>query len=918
MKENKAFRFLYTWIAVLLAASFVLQIPVCAESAAGKATVPRESTGEEKTTGTPSEKDRRMGTKTPAETEIQVFIQDAGPKKQDAVTVKGLRITVEKETEEAAIWRREGEEASDSQSVPELYESAAVTTAEGIVWEIPLFWMDDSNMLAEKKESGRIYKPVLAFFVPDEYVVQEDTANGFTVTLDAFLSGLYERAGGAVCFYEPNTNITYIAAAGADLSFLEKEEEKLPAEPVPGLPDDLRKPADGTYHNPSLNTGGPLPEEGEESGKSSGIYRDRKDQNTEKETEQSGNNDGPGTGNESSQTDESDTGDSSSQTDEPDTGDSSSQTEEPSKTDSDDKTEEEPEQEEEETPLTREQLLAHCAGNTLNKYGEDEMADLVNLIITCIQPQAVALIKSKFPAFAEAAEEDALGKEIGLYVYRMFGEKDGVKAHADASSRALAYVSYHIDEDDKGRVQLGYILGLNTFYFQCRDEEGNLQIDRSEQAVSNLDNSIIHEMFHAFMCDYNRTGTIGTPDPEDYLHSGKELKDIRNVYEFPGWFKEGIASAVENNYQYRYEYFQLLRYEGDGTIGSRHTPENLLNTYLTRLFLLEDDVEYEDSYDIGAEEATSTSMYVTGYLAALYLGELAARQNTLSSSLSVDGNGSTKISSETIRLGLNSILERLHKGETLDQVICSISDGRYRDVSDFEQKFIKGADQKGDQDSISFCVDFLNYMQDIGTANTYIPNGSILFDFDRDFTTPIDRSVTLKTDLYRITDSSDYTASTAILETPYTDGGKSAAQDPQGDAAGKSTAGIQKALQSAKENSPLAEGEYSALPDGNDDAAEDISDPESAADESAELTGREPSAEAEAGVRQEEGQLTDREPAECSEENSLPENEPAECSEEYNKPENEPGTFAEESPLPENEPGEYSEENPFTEDETAD
>ena len=68
-----------------------------------------------------------------------------------------------------------------------------------------------SNMLVEKREPGRTYKPVLAFFVPDEYAVQNDAEKGFTVTLDTWLSGLYEKAGGTVCFYEPETNITYIS-----------------------------------------------------------------------------------------------------------------------------------------------------------------------------------------------------------------------------------------------------------------------------------------------------------------------------------------------------------------------------------------------------------------------------------------------------------------------------------------------------------------------------------------------------------------------------------------------------------------------------------------------------------------------------------------------------------------------------------
>jgi hypothetical protein len=312
-------------------------------------------------------------------------------------------------------------------------------------------------------------------------------------------------------------------------------------------------------------------------------------------------------------------------------------------------------------------------------------------------------------------------------------------------------------------------------------------------------------MFHAFMLDYNRTGSIGTRNPEDYFRRSEDLQNIRDVYEFPAWFTEGMASAVENVYQYRYAYFQLLRYEGNGRIGDRHTAENLLNTYLTNLFILEDDEEYEDSYDIGSGEQTTTSLYVTGYLADLYLGELAARQIYEDSSVTLDDGGNKKVSSETIRMGLNSILERLHEGETLDQIIRSISNGRYKSTRDFEEKFIKGSDGKGDRDSIDFCVDFLNYMRDIGKNSTYIPNGSILFDFDRDFTSPIDRSLTMESDIYQIVGSSDYVASTVGIAAPHIDGGKSVPGDKEN--ASRENPGTDKSspLQAAKEVSENSE-----------------------------------------------------------------------------------------------------------------
>ncbi len=814
MKKFKHTRILYIWIAMLFAASFVLQVPVYAA---------------------------------PEEKQSRVFIQNSGQEEEGAVPVSGLSITLEEtEGEETEGEEKEAEEtgdicadgtgdqkqaAEDSMPVPGYTEEAEVVTREGITWKIPLFWTDENNMPLQERLPGTDCRPVLAFFVPEGYAVQNDAEKGFMVTLDAELSRLYQAAGGAVCFYEMKTGITYIAAAGTDLKFLQGRDGKMPAAPIPGLPDDLQKPTDGTYRNPSKHYASELSdkdenkaeghsENGGRPGDSApqdirGIGKDPEETEPGNAADEDGEQESAGSTDELRGTDLPEVqGDSGTEEDSP-------QADLPSRIDGLEESDEEEGQTDQKEPLTREELLEHCADNTLKRYGEDEMVNLVELIINTIQPQAVEFIKNSFPAFAEAAKAGDLGKEIGLYIYRLYGDKDGVKAHADTSLQALAYVGYNISKDEQGKAEFGYIIGLNTIYFQYKDEDGNLHIDYSEQAAADLDNSIIHEMFHAFMLDYNRTGSIGTRNPEDYFRRSEDLQNIRDVYEFPAWFTEGMASAVENVYQYRYAYFQLLRYEGNGRIGDRHTAENLLNTYLTNLFILEDDEEYEDSYDIGSGEQTTTSLYVTGYLADLYLGELAARQIYEDSSVTLDDGGNKKVSSETIRMGLNSILERLHEGETLDQIIRSISNGRYKSTSDFEEKFIKGSDGKGDRDSIDFCVDFLNYMRDIGRNSTYIPNGSILFDFDRDFTSPIDRSLTMESDIYQIVGSSDYVASTVGIAAPHIDGGKSVPGDKEN--ASRENPGTDKSspLQAAKEVSENSgAGEDSEVSE-NSEAGED-------------------------------------------------------------------------------------------------
>jgi hypothetical protein len=106
------------------------------------------------------------------------------------------------------------------------------------------------------------------------------------------------------------------------------------------------------------------------------------------------------------------------------------------------------------------------------------------------------------------------------------------------------------------------------------------------------------------------------------------------------------------------------------------------------------------------------------------------------------------ISSEKLRLGMNSIIERMHDGETLDQVINSISGGIYKDTADFEARFIEGPKDEdgkyslsGDAASLDYICDFMNYMNGIdkreGKDRTFGANGSVLFDFETDFGSPL-------------------------------------------------------------------------------------------------------------------------------------------------------------------------------------
>jgi hypothetical protein len=140
------------------------------------------------------------------------------------------------------------------------------------------------------------------------------------------------------------------------------------------------------------------------------------------------------------------------------------------------------------------------------------------------------------------------------------------------------------------------------------------------------------------------------------------------------------------------------------------------------------------------------------------------------SAVSMDEAGDIKLNSDPIRRGINTILERMHQGETLDELICDISGGRFADTADFERKFIKK-----DTDSLDFCVAYLNYMQELSMDpdREYLPSGSVLLDFDLDYNSPIDININGERNAYVLIDTDQQVPSTVDILQAYMDGGRS-------------------------------------------------------------------------------------------------------------------------------------------------
>ena len=580
-----------------------------------------------------------------------------------------------------------------------LDNTAKVTSAEGVEWEIPVLWVADNLELATEAQEGRSYLPALVFYLPQGFAID---GSEFKVTLSDSLTELF---GGSevVSVYDAQTGITYI------------------------LPASLRNFFVSAQQNTSEN--------------------------------QSGNQ-------------------SSSEASEAPSG-----------------------------SYVRSLVDIYCSQTARDAFSDEDLEFILDLILNKLEPQAVELLLDSFPAFRAAADQGQIGREIGLYVYYKAGDKDGIAEHEAAPPDALAYVGYNavIDGDN---IKYCYMMAVDLSSLAQLDDDdnpvmnpatGKFVLVREGEAMTTLENTIVHELLHAIMDDYNRTGMLGATDirnavtDEEGDFPTKELEDLYNTIHYPRWFIEGTASSVENVYAFRYNMFKMLRAKegSETTFNDIYDVDSLLYNYLNATSDKKDlyfDLEFSGGYDENGNEVDSDqSRYVSGYLATLYLSELAAKKG--GESAIKEDETTVAISSERLRAGLNSILERMHNGETLDQVVNDLSpvdvNGKklYSDTNDFEAKFIKGVGSEtatgtnysGDEASLQFTTTFLNYLVALEKTmgQDEKPNGSILMDFATDLASPLDGTKDSYSDFLQIVESNEMVESTVPNEVALAGGGKS-------------------------------------------------------------------------------------------------------------------------------------------------
>lgn len=620
-----------------------------------------------------------------------------------------------------------------------LDSTATVTAAGDITWDVPVLWVrDDLQIDRDTADDGRSYLPVLAFFVPQGYALEQDT---FTVTLSDSLTELFGTQE-IISVFDASTGITYILPASLKDLFVKSQRADTNASPA--IEENQREEEKADI---ALGLGG-----------------------------------------------------------------------------------------------DHTIVEVHCAQTAMDALPADELQWLIELIVDYLEPQAVELLLNSFPSFREAANNGEIGKEISLYIYYKSGDKDGKPEHESAQN-ALAYVAADAAQID-GTLKYCYMLAVDVNSLVKKDsmgkpivnpQTGRYTLVREGPDMETFKNTIVHEMFHALMDDYNRTGMAGATKLEDMVldannqFPSKEARDRFIELHYPNWFIEGTASAVENVYQFRYDTFQILRRtqgndgkNGTGTYSPTFTNQLLITNYYDGYYDNGNFAYFDLGFCYGGKNGdgqtidTNASRYVTGYLATLYLSELAACHCYHGESSIKTVNGVTTVDSSMLRTGLDSLLKWMHDGESLDALVKALSpkDGKtgesvYTSTDSFEKQFIKGplanGYYMGDPESQRFVTTFLNYMLDVEAAlpGDARPNGSILFAFDKNFSSPLDPNKKSTSSYLQITDSNAYVPSTVKSETPVIGGGTSSP--------GTTTVAATAADQSQEEPLPAAaKGEQAA------------------------------------------------------------------------------------------------------------
>ncbi len=433
-----------------------------------------------------------------------------------------------------------------------LDETATVVTDSGLSWDIPVIWVnkdgDIIHLAIEIDDIVRSY-PVFVFYIPEGYSLVSGENKGYDIQMPDFVVDLM-KTNGVTTLSIPEGGVTYVSALLPEMDGLKVNTASLEETADNSQGDDRSKESRDSGKDEKQKDTDPVKDE---ETKPEPVNPDPVNpEPTKVELTQPTDND----------------------TTPPNTG------------LSDD---------------AQKQLVeAHCDQNAMSILGTDKLAALVSWVKNTLEPEATNLLLSKFPAFKNASENGELGKNLGLYVfYNTYEDNEGKTVDKTGTLASVESVS-----NSKGDLKYRLIVNAGSFYEKDK-KTGEYEFNGKE-AYSNLDNTLVHEMMHAYMFDYTRTGMDGWEyDTSDGTYDLAFEDDLK----YPKWFSEGTASTVENTFQYwNDEYYQIYN---DGQ-KSLFTEKTLKSSY-----------KDNSGYNLNGEEKESD--YITGYLACLYLSYLRAK-----------------------------------------------------------------------------------------------------------------------------------------------------------------------------------------------------------------------------------------------------------------------------------------------------
>ncbi|MBQ9010767.1 MAG: hypothetical protein IJ088_15785 [Clostridia bacterium] len=326
------------------------------------------------------------------------------------------------------------------------------------------------------------------------------------------------------------------------------------------------------------------------------------------------------------------------------------------------------------------------------------------MIINRLQPQALNKLIRGIPAFSEAAKAGKLSDQTGMVV---------------SSYSSPAYVDRKSSGDD---FSSSLYVSINTLI----RTDGNGQVQpQSTKEKSKLYFTMVHEMVHQLMNDYTRQGFAVTDvlsvnsfvslDGGQLTWEEYAIKKEHLLY--PEWFVEGTANLVAGQYWSETSYLSRMGFIAKDGTPLDCTAETIYDIYL----------ENAEQLDTDKLSKRDNARYDFGPIAIAWLSDLQAQADGLVSAFSWGSDGSlTSVRESTLLMGFSRLLERLHTGETLDDVIRRLTRARFLDTEDFSHRFICGDENGMDQETASFAAAWMNYLAKLSREQGRIVSGSIL------------------------------------------------------------------------------------------------------------------------------------------------------------------------------------------------